>query len=98
MHKNTTKCEIKDEKVCNCFVTWYYININHITWFSTGGENMNEKLPRYMNYGETMKYLNIGSYNTLYKFIKSGLKVTIIAGTKRIDQQEADKFMAEKAI
>ena len=59
---------------------------------------MNEKLPRYMNYGETMKYLNIRSYNTLYKFIKTGLKVSIIGGVKRIDQQEADKFMKQKLI
>lgn len=59
---------------------------------------MKNELPRYMNYKEAMTYLNVGSYNTLYKFIKLGLKVSIIAGTKRIDQQEADKFMAEKAI
>lgn len=52
---------------------------------------------RYLTYKQAMNYMNIGSYNTLYKFIKQGLKVSIIGGVKRIDQQEADKFMAEKA-
>lgn len=50
-------------------------------------------LPRYMNLGQACKYLNVKSYNTLYKYIKQGLRVVIINGTKRIDQLDADKFM-----
>ena len=55
-------------------------------------------MQKYMTYKQAMLYLNIGSYNTLYKFIKLGLKVSIIGGVKRIDQQEADKFMKQKSI
>ena len=50
-------------------------------------------LPRYMTYKQAMDYLNIKSYNTLYKYIKQGLRVVAINGTKRIDQVDANKFM-----
>lgn len=54
---------------------------------------MQKELPRYMTYKQAMQLLNIKSYNTLYKYIKQGLRVVIISGTKRIDQLDADKFM-----
>lgn len=46
-----------------------------------------------MTYKQAMQLLNIKSYNTLYKYIKQGLRVVIISGTKRIDKLDADKFM-----
>ncbi len=52
-----------------------------------------EKVPRYMNYKSAMRYMDIHSYNTLYKYIKFGLPVIVINGIKRIDQADADKFM-----
>lgn len=54
---------------------------------------MHKELPRYMTYKQAMQLLNIKSYNTLYKYIKQGLRVVIISGTKRIDKLDADKFM-----
>lgn len=54
---------------------------------------MQKELPRYMTYKQAMDCLNIKSYNTLYKYIKQGLRVVVINGTKRIDQLDADKFM-----
>ncbi|MBV0929967.1 helix-turn-helix domain-containing protein [Lentilactobacillus sp. IMAU92037] len=54
---------------------------------------MQKELPRYMTYKQAMQLLNIKSYNTLYKYIKQGLRVVIISGTKRIDKLDADKFM-----
>ncbi|GED94087.1 hypothetical protein LBSP_06470 [Lentilactobacillus buchneri subsp. silagei] len=54
---------------------------------------MQKELPRYMTYKQAMECLNIRSYNTLYKYIKQGLRVVIINGTKRIDQTDVDKFM-----
>jgi len=52
-----------------------------------------KEIPRYMTLVQTKEYLNIGSYNTLYKLIDKGLKVSVIGGVKRIDRQEADRFM-----
>ncbi|MCT4450635.1 helix-turn-helix domain-containing protein [Lactiplantibacillus plantarum] len=54
---------------------------------------MQKELPRYMTYKQAMDCLNIKSYNTLYKYIKQGLRVVAINGTRRIDQLDADKFM-----
>ena len=54
---------------------------------------MKKELPRYMTYKQAMDCLNIKSYNTLYKYIKQGLRVVAINGTKRIEQLDADKFM-----
>ena len=54
---------------------------------------MQKELPRYMTYKQAMDCLNIKSYNTLYKYIKHGLRVVAINCTKRIDQLDADKFM-----
>ncbi|ANJ12736.1 MerR family transcriptional regulator [Lactiplantibacillus plantarum] len=54
---------------------------------------MKKELPRYMTYKQAMDCLNIKSYNTLYKYIKQGLRVVAINGTKHIDQLDADKFM-----
>ncbi|MGJ3789073.1 helix-turn-helix domain-containing protein [Lactiplantibacillus argentoratensis] len=46
-----------------------------------------------MNLGEACQYLNVKSRNTLNKYIKQGLPVIIINGTRRIDKADADKFM-----
>lgn len=50
-------------------------------------------IQRYMKYSEAMRYLNIKTYNSLYKFIDNGLKVVKVGDTKRIDRVDADKFM-----
>lgn len=56
-------------------------------------KTMQKELPRYMNLGQTCKFLNIKSRNTLAKYIAQGLKVSIIDGNKRIDQMDAVQFM-----
>ncbi|MGX4764236.1 helix-turn-helix domain-containing protein [Holzapfeliella sp. JNUCC 72] len=58
---------------------------------------MNNKYPKYLTYKEALKYINIGSYNTLYKFIDQGLKVLDIGGIKRISQEDIDEFMQKHA-
>lgn len=55
------------------------------------------KMPQYMNYAQTMEYLGIHSYKTLYKFIREGLKVSYVAGTKRIKKTDVDDFMKKHA-
>ncbi|USS87728.1 DNA-binding protein [Fructilactobacillus hinvesii] len=55
------------------------------------------QLPEYMNYYQTCQFLNIGSYNLLYKFIAKGLKVTVVGGSKRISKTDARKFMEDNA-
>ena len=50
-----------------------------------------------MNYAQTMEYLGIHSYKTLYKFIREGLKVSNVAGTKRIKKTDVDDFMKKHA-
>ncbi|ALO02879.1 hypothetical protein ASU28_00155 [Lactiplantibacillus paraplantarum] len=54
---------------------------------------MNTNLPKQMNYKQALKFFNIGSYNTLYSYIKEGLKVTQVGSVKRIDQDDANKFL-----
>ncbi len=54
---------------------------------------MQTDLPKQMNYKQALKFFNIGSYNTLYSFIKKGLKVTQIGSVKRIDQDDANEFL-----
>lgn len=54
---------------------------------------MQTDLPKQMNYKQALKFFNIGSYNTLYSFIKKGLKVTQIGGVRRIDQDDANEFL-----
>lgn len=61
-------------------------------------EQATKEFPQYMNYRETLKYLNVGSYNTLYKFIAEGLKVTVVGSVKRINRRDADMFMQEHSI
>lgn len=51
-----------------------------------------------MNLGQACQYLNVKSRNTLKKYIQQGLHVIIINGTKRIDKQDADKFMENNKI
>lgn len=54
----------------------------------------NQKFQRYMRLSEAMKYLNIKSYATLHKLINDGLKITVVGQLKRIDQKDADEYMA----
>lgn len=54
---------------------------------------MQTELPKQMNYKQALKFFNIRSYNTLYSYIKEGLKVTQIGSIKRIDQDDANKFL-----
>ncbi|MCG0662337.1 helix-turn-helix domain-containing protein [Lactiplantibacillus plantarum] len=54
---------------------------------------MQTDLPKQMNYKQALKFFNIGSYNTLYSFIKKGLKVTQIGGVRRIDQDDANESL-----
>ncbi|MCC6115640.1 prophage Lp3 protein 4 [Lactiplantibacillus plantarum] len=54
---------------------------------------MQNELPKQMNYKQALKFFNIGSYNTLYSYIKEGLKVTQIGSVKRIDQDDANDFL-----
>lgn len=51
-------------------------------------------MTRYMNYKQAMEYMNIRSYNTLYRYIKEfGLPVIMVGDLKRIDQRDADEFL-----
>ena len=60
-----------------------------------GGIQMNiNDVPRYFNSKQAMHYLNIKSYNTLYKLINNGLPVKTVAGVKRFDRTELDTFMS----
>lgn len=60
---------------------------------------MDQTLPRYMNYQQTMQLIGIGSYVTLNKYIKKyGLKVTVIENKKFIDREEVVRFMRSYAI
>lgn len=54
---------------------------------------MQKQLPKQMNYKQALKFFNIGSYNTLYSYIKKGLKVTQVGSVKRIDQDDANEFL-----
>lgn len=53
--------------------------------------------PRYLNSKQTMQFLNIHSYNTLYKFIDNGLPVSRIAGIKRFDKKQLEIFMEKSS-
>ncbi|EJF00204.1 hypothetical protein [Liquorilactobacillus mali] len=59
---------------------------------------MKNELPRFMNYGQALKFFNIGSYNTLYKFIEMGLPVVKVGTLKRIDQQVAEEWFEKQTI
>lgn len=50
-------------------------------------------LPEYMNFKQAMKYLGIGSYDTLHYFIHEGLKVIVIGNINKISKTDADDFM-----
>lgn len=54
-----------------------------------------EELPESMNYKQALQWFNIGSYNTLYKFIAQGLPVTQMGNVKRISKTNAQKFWDE---
>lgn len=59
---------------------------------------MRNDFPKYMTMGETLKYLNIKSYATLYKLIDDGLEVISIGRNKRISQEAADRYMDSKIV
>lgn len=46
-----------------------------------------------LNFKQALKYLNINSYHTLYKFINNGLSVTVIGSSKRISKTSLDQFI-----
>ena len=50
-------------------------------------------LPEYMNFKQAMKYLGIGSYDTLHYFMNEGLKVIVIGNINKISKTDADDFM-----
>lgn len=53
--------------------------------------------PRYLNSKQAMQFLNIHSYNTLYKFINNGLPVSKVAGIKRFDKKQLEAFMEKSS-
>lgn len=56
-----------------------------------------QQAPEWMDLGTAANYLSV-SRGTLTAFIKQGLKVTVVNGTKRIRRGDADKFMIEHSI
>lgn len=59
---------------------------------------MKDEFPKYMKLGQALKYLNVGSYSTLYKLIDDGLEVISIGRSKRISQEAADRYMESKVV
>lgn len=51
----------------------------------------------WMTLSETAEYMHI-SPNTLNKFIKQGLRPSLVNGVQRISQKEADRFYNEHQI
>lgn len=51
----------------------------------------------WMTLSETAKYMHI-SPHTLNKFIKQGLRPSLVNGVQRISQKEADRFYNEHQI
>lgn len=49
----------------------------------------------YFNYKQAMEYMGIGSYNTLHRYIKLGLKVTATPLGFKIDKNDIDTFLAQ---
>jgi hypothetical protein len=48
-----------------------------------------------MTYKDAMKYLHVGSYNTLYKLLNDGLKVTHIGDKKFISVKSANEYIEQ---
>lgn len=59
---------------------------------------MNGDFPRYMKMAQALKYLNVGSYSTLYNMIDDGLEVIQIGRSRRISQEAADRYMESKTV
>lgn len=59
---------------------------------------MKNDFPKYMTLGQTLEYLNIKAYATLYKMIDDGLEVISIGRSKRISQEAADRYMESKVV
>lgn len=51
---------------------------------------------KYMNSKQVMEYLNIRSYNTLYKFLKEGLPFKRVGGKRRFEVTKVDEFMVHR--
>ncbi|MDE1507318.1 helix-turn-helix domain-containing protein [Ligilactobacillus salivarius] len=47
----------------------------------------------YLSYKQAMKILGLSSYITLTAYIKAGLPVIEVAGSKRIKKSDLDAFM-----
>ncbi|WP_373879554.1 helix-turn-helix domain-containing protein [Levilactobacillus brevis] len=47
---------------------------------------------------QTMDYLGIKSYNTLYRMIDNGLPVIEVGKVKRIDRDKLDAFLSDKTV
>lgn len=56
-----------------------------------------ESLPFWMNKGEAAEYANV-SPNTLKKFIKDGLRVSIKGGIERISKKAIDDYYLDSEI
>lgn len=61
------------------------------------GPQAQSETPAYLNQGQCAKYLGV-SRTTLYKFIRMGLKTTMIGDVTRIKKVDADTFMAKHQI
>ncbi|WP_204122110.1 MULTISPECIES: helix-turn-helix domain-containing protein [Levilactobacillus] len=44
---------------------------------------------------QTMDYMGIKSYNTLYRMIDNGLPVIHVGNVKRVDRDKLDEFLAK---
>jgi hypothetical protein len=51
--------------------------------------------PALLNLKQAMQYLNIKSYQTLYKLIDNGLEVTYIGDKRFISIDSADKYIKD---
>lgn len=56
-----------------------------------------QSFPPWMTKTEASKYMGV-SPNTLNKFIKQGLQLSMVDGVQRISQKEADRFYNEHKI
>jgi hypothetical protein len=54
--------------------------------------------PALLNLKQAMEYLNIRSYQTLYKLIDNGLEVTMIGDKRFISVESADKYIKDHTL
>lgn len=55
---------------------------------------MQKQETEYLSFKKAMEILGLRSYITLQAYIKAGLPVIEVAGSKRIKRTDLDKFMA----